>query len=122
MTKQEFLQLTHQQEIDDDMFNDINRIYMLVGYSKQDFCTLWAHDKEQLCYDITDAAYRFKEHLEDLKKKADKISSYVLTDHDDEAEGEAYYILGTAGAIKVKLANGIEPSDEDIEYINEHLQ
>lgn len=122
MTKQEFLQLTHQREIDDEKFNDINSIYTLLDFDKEDFCKLWTSDKEQLCFCIADAASRIKQSLESWKKNAKDLAFDVLNEQDTEAEKLSYFILGTAGAIKAKLAGDTELSDDDIEYISNNLQ
>lgn len=122
MTKQEFLQLTHQREIDDEKFNDINSIYELLDFDKDDFCKLWTSYKEQLCFCIADAASRIKQSLERWKKNAKDLAYDVLNEQDTEAEKQSYFILGTAGAIKAKLAGDTELSDNDIEYISNNLQ
>lgn len=124
MLKEEFKNLTGINEISDEEYKRLEVIYEeLPDISKEEFCAMYKNlDFSCILKWAVDLAIskRYAEIDRDKwEKSANTIATDVVLEHNDLSKGDAYDILGTSKAIKVKILNR-KPSlldEQDLKYI-----
>lgn len=119
MLKEEFLKLTGRKSVSDEEYGEIESVYNELDYDKTQFCDAWSKgDAKALRKFLVEIAEKYRQASNsgaEWKKKAQSLARAIIVQ--ETSEKDAYEVLGTQDAIKVKIKFKVNLTEYDRSFL-----